>query len=72
MKYKIEIGNADNVRRDDEAYPSEDWESVASGETYEEVLRYFLINANSEWFDIANSWLRLVITNGEKVTVENF
>ena len=72
MKYRIEITSADIADRFDETYPSKDWESIASGETYEEVLRYLLLNANDEWFNIENSWLRLVITDGEKVTVENF
>jgi hypothetical protein len=68
MKYHIQIASANDTDRYDDTYPSEHWESVASGDDYEEVLRFLLENANSEEFDISNSWLRLVDNNG----VQNF
>jgi len=59
MKYRVEIASAVDASRHD-ARLSDKWESVASGETLEEVMEYLLRNANSEEFDICNSWLRLV------------
>jgi hypothetical protein len=70
--YRVEIASASEVDRNDETYPSDNWESVASGNSYEEVLEYLLRNANSEEFDISNSWLRLVIEKGDKVEVINY
>ena len=68
MKYRVEIGNADDVERYDETLDSPHWESVASGETAEEALEFLLRNANSEEFEISNSWLRLVIDDKEVIT----
>lgn len=58
MKY-IEIASADNDRHD--ATPSShNWEIVAAGESYPALLASLLRAANSEHFDISDSWLRLV------------
>lgn len=60
MKYRVEIGSADDVQRDDEKLPSDKWESVASGETLEELVEFLLRAANDEELPLDNSWLRLV------------
>lgn len=82
MEYIIEIASADQIdirsmanQTDDpevEKYPSDKWESVAHGGTPLEVLETLLWNANSEEFDISNSWLRLVTIKRGKIKVNTY
>jgi len=65
MEYRIEIGCADTVGRHNKAL-SKNWESIATGETLEELIECLLEAANDEYFNISNSWLRF--RKGTKVT----
>lgn len=72
MNYHIEIASANDEERDDQQFPSENWVSVASGRSYEEVLEYLLRAINDDDFSNDNSWLRLVKDNDGVIEVINY
>ena len=65
MEYEIQIASADNADRYDKR-KSKKWETVASGDTAEEALEYFIGAFNDEEVPDSNNWLRLV-KNGKIV-----
>ncbi len=61
MKYRIEIGDAEVVRRDDELM-RDCWETVASGETLLGLVHDLLRAANDGEFSLELSYLRMAET----------
>jgi hypothetical protein len=66
MKYQVQIASADNADRYDDDAMGEAWETVASGDNYQEVLEFLIEAFNNEETPDSNSWLRLLI-NGKEV-----
>lgn len=66
--FKVEIGNATEVNKEDSTYPSENWKALIECETSYECLEYIIVSLNNNNLNCLNSWLRLVETRNVVIT----